>query len=194
MPALFRVKIITVKQVINIDANLPHLDGGQPSGGTCHISMASVTATSAPADIAEWMDPVALSNCVVEEVAHFCQSGEVPEDFSTKEPNRRELLGVLTFAYARRIYDSEEIAQRCQTEPAFRGLCHDHKPFTSELIRFRRHYRPLLITVLANVLMRATQTLSKEATLSSSAALKRQLLCQATSRLDTARHLDSGSE
>jgi len=185
---------MSVKQVINIDENLPHLDGDRQSEGTCHITIASVTATAPPADIAERVDPVVLANCVIEEVAHFCQSGEVPEDFSTKEPNRRELLGVLTFAYARRIYDSEEIAQHCQTESAFRRLCNDHTPFTSELIRFRRHYRPLLVTVLANVLMRATKTALEGATPSSSAALKRQLLCQATSRLDMARHLDSESE
>lgn len=103
-------------------------------------------------------------------------------------------MGVLTFAYARRVYDSEDIAQRCQTEASFQRLCNGHTPFTGELIRFRRHYRPLLVTVLANVLMRATETALKEATPSSSAALKRQLLCQATSRLDTARHLDSESE
>lgn len=185
---------MSMKQVFNIAPDQPHLDGDQQSGGTCHITLSSVTATSPPADIADRMDLLTLVNCVEEEVGHFCQSSELPEDFSAKEPNRRELLGVLTFAYARRIFDSEDIAQQCQTEATFRRLCNGHTPFTSELIRFRRHYRPLLVTLLANVLMRATKTALKETTLSSSAALKRQLLCQATSRLDMARHLDTGNE
>jgi len=177
---------MSVKQVINIDRD--------ESGGTCHITIASLTATAPFADVAESVDPDALANCVGEEVGHFCQSNEVPKNFSAQEPNRRELLGVLTFAYARRVYDSEEIAQRCQTEPNFRRLCNGHTPFTSELIRFRRHYRPLLVTVLANVLMRAAETVLNEPKPTLNASLKRQLLCQATARLDTARHLDSGTD
>jgi len=185
---------MSVKQMINFGpSRYPEADS-QQSGGTCHITIASVTAPSPSADIVEMLDPAALVNCVDEEVGHFCQSSELPEDFSAKEPNRRELLGVLTFAYARRVYDSEEIAHRCQTEAMFQRLCNGHTPFTSELIRFRRHYRPLLVTVLANVMMRASETVLNEPNPSSNAALKRQLLCQATARLDTARHLDSGSE
>lgn len=180
--------------MINFDPGRQPETESQQSGGTCHFSIVSITATTPPTDIVEGVDPAALVNCVDEEVAHFCQSSELPEDFSTKEPNRRELLGVLTFAYARRVYDSEEIAQRCQTESTFRRLCNGHSPFTSELIRFRRHYRPLLVTLLANVMMRASETVLNEPKLASNAALKRQLLCQATARLDTARHLDSGSE
>lgn len=185
---------MSVKQMINFGPGRHPEADSQQSGGTCHISIASVTTPAPPADIVELVDPAALVNCVDEEVAHFCQSSEMPENFSAKEPNRRELLGVLTFAYARRVYDSEEIAHRCQTEPAFRRLCNGHTPFTSELIRFRRHYRPLLVTVLANVMMRASETVLNKPNPASHAALKRQLLCQATARLDTARHLDSGSE
>lgn len=187
-------EIVNVKQLINLDPDRQPETDSQQSGATCQISIASVTATNPSTDIVERVDPAALVDCVDEEVAHFCQSSEVPENFSAQEPNRRELLGVLTFAYARRVYDSEEIAQRCQTEATFRRLCNGHTPFTSELIRFRRHYRPLLVTLLANVMMRASETVLNEPRPASTAALKRQLLCQATARLDTARHLDCGSE
>lgn len=189
-----RVNIMSVKQVINIDPGEPLQSSLVPPGGTCHITIASVSANALSSDQTEVMDPSALMHCVDEEVARFCASSQLPENFSREEPNRRELLGVLTFAYARRVFESEEIANRCQTDTTFQRLCNGHSPFASELIRFRRHYRPLLVTLLANVLMRTSEAALKGTTLSSSAALKRQLLCQATARLDTARHLDSGSE
>lgn len=185
---------MSVKQVITFDMDQPDSGTDPQSGGTCHITKASITATSQPADFVEKMDPGALVDCVEEEVSHFCQFGDVPEHFSAKEPNRRELLGVLTFAYARRVFDSEEIAHRCQGDPCFRRLCHNHSPFASELIRFRRHYRPLLVTVLANVMMRASQAAPNQLEPASLAALKRQLLCLATTRLDMARHLDTANE
>lgn len=166
------------------------------SGETCQLAISSVTATSTAADViadsVALADPTALANCVEEEVARICEANEAAKTFDDHEPNRRELLGLLAFAYARRVFDSEEIAQRCQTEPTFRQLCHSHSPFTGELVSFRRRNRSLLVTVLANVLMRATQ--AGPAASPPSAALKRQLLCQASATLNLARHFDTGSE
>jgi hypothetical protein len=65
--------------------------------------------------------------------------------------------------------------------------------FAGELLSFRRRYRPLLVTVLANVFMRAV-TISGAPQSASMAALKRQLLCQATSQVNLARHFDTTDE
>jgi hypothetical protein len=162
-------------------------------GDTCHITVASATATAPSMDSTDGMDPARLLDCVAEEVAHFWQSNEAA-NLKSAQPNQRELLGVLTFAYARRLFASEEIAQLCQSDPGYKRLCNGHLPFTSELVHFRRHYRPLLVTVLANVMMRAAQENAGGTQSTTTAAFKRQLLCQATARVDMARHLDTGDE
>jgi hypothetical protein len=184
---------MSVKQAINMDPSQHQQAALRHPEGTCHIALAPVTATAPAADLPECMDAEMLLKCVEEEVARICQANEASQAFDDHEPNRRELLGVLAFAYARRVFNSEEIAHCCQTEPAFLRLCHGHTPFAGELLSFRRRYRPLLVTVLANVFMRAV-TISGAPQSASMAALKRQLLCQATSQVNLARHFDTTDE
>ena len=181
-----------VKQGTNLGLSQSDEASFAQTGDTCHIMVSPVTATASPMDSADRVDSAILLDCVAEEVSHFYESGEVA-NFKAA-PNQRELLGVLTFAYARRLYASEEIAHLCQSDAGYRRLCNGHLPFADELVSFRRHHRPLLITVLANVIMRTSRMDSRETQPATAAAFKRQLLCQATERLDTARHLDTGNE
>ena len=185
---------MSVKQVINLGAGKESEAVLMQNDATCHIAISSVTATALPSDQAERLDAEVLRSFVDEEVERLCKRGAAAQDFPGDDPNHRELLGVLAFAYARRVFDSEDIAERCLTDASFRQLCNGHAPFASELIKFRRRNRPLLETVLANVLLRANEHSQPNQPPGVAPAVKRQMLCHAATRLDTARHVDTASE
>lgn len=64
----------------------------------------------------------------------------------------RSLLSLLTFAYARGIYASQEIELLCLESPAMRYLASGMIPGSQELVRFRRSAREALRCCLAQVL------------------------------------------
>jgi transposase len=103
----------------------------------------------------------------------------------------RKLLCLLTYAYATAVYESDEILQRCRTEPQMRAILGDHViEFPRTLSLFRRENRGLLKWSLFQVFKRAFKARMGEALLP--AGLKRPLLNAASARLDVARQMDRG--
>lgn len=83
-------------------------------------------------------------------------------EFCSTRIRFRSLLSILTMAYARGIYPSEEIEELCTKAPMWRAWC-DGKPTSAgDLSRFRRAARPALRETLAQVLedsIRAKRTM-----------------------------------
>lgn len=143
-------------------------------------------------DLGEYLDAGTLREIVANEVERSCQ--RPPASLIPDQPGARELLGVLTYAYARRLFESDEIARRCHTEPNLRRLSRDTTPFANELIRYRRHHREQLESVLASVLLRTAEHVNPAKFSGAWPELSRKLLRQAAVRLNTARHMDSYNE
>jgi len=147
---------------------------------------------SLPVDLVGQTEVGALLGWVDKEVTKFCEGDGASRVQIASAPGRRELLSVLTFAYARGVFASDDIMHRCRTDLAFRLLCHDVPPFAQELTSFRRRNRTSLVAVLAGVLSRLAKNAFSGIT--PSPTWERQLISQATARLNMARHLDGCSD
>lgn len=77
------------------------------------------------------------------------------------EMRTRTLLSLLTYAYARGIYASEEIERLCQTDIVSRFLCAGSIPSAQQLIVFRRLARRPLQAALGQVLASASRTFER---------------------------------
>jgi hypothetical protein len=103
----------------------------------------------------------------------------------------RNLLGLLSLAYATQVFSSEEIIRACRSQPVFWLACEGVVPFAHELRGFRRKNRPLLERILAGVFLRAVCQRFDLAPDLLPPGLEADVRARAAERLDLARDLDS---
>jgi hypothetical protein len=138
-----------------------------------------------PLDICDWISPATLTLWIREEVSKLngvVANGEIPKVLRT----------VLAFAYARGIFDSEEILRLSQSDPAFLELCGGVVFTPEQLLSVRHKERGVLVTLTVRLLTRAVAEKFKVATAELPPELKRRLHENAVDRLDNARHINRG--
>ena len=142
--------------------------------------------TGFPLDFCEWVAPASLQRWVQEELKNVTDPAA--------QGGRKTLLGVLAFAYARGIFDSEEILGLCRSDPLFKAL-HGTGEFSWEDMLDARHKdRTPLINFMMRVLTRAVAEKHGVPAASLDPALKRRLHENVVDRLDNARNMDRGEE
>ncbi len=102
----------------------------------------------------------------------------------------RLMLCLLAYAYARQIYDPEEIVRACRTDAVLQRFCRGVVPFAAEVAWFRRRNRAVLERVLAGVLLRAVRHRFDLNGVVLPTELTDDLRKMAIDRLNIARHMD----
>jgi hypothetical protein len=100
------------------------------------------------------------------------------------------MLRLLTFAYACRVFESDDIVQRCHSEAIFGGMCEAEIPSAQQLRSFRRSHRALLEKILARVILRAVRDRFGLEAAMPYPELEADLRDRASERLNIARHMD----
>lgn len=151
---------------------------------------------SVPWNIAEWVDAPTVRAWVEEEIATLDWGNPEAVKLARDNPKLRPrvLLTALGYAYCTGVYESEEVARLCATEPTLREICGDHLPSTRLLDRFRRENRGLLKWVLVQILKRGLRARHNINTSMLPAGLKQYLVELATERLDLARQMDRAGQ
>ena len=140
-------------------------------------------------DICEWAAPALMISWVEEELKKLPRAAETSPGPGPQQDSVTMCLGVLAFAYARNVFDSEEIAQLCHSDPLFRALSKG-LPLSSEALNaVRKKDRGLLVKLVTQLLLRATLQKLGRTPDELSPALKRRLHENASDRLDTARNI-----
>lgn len=159
---------------------------------TCNPSMERNETFELPLDLGEWVDRHQLLSWIEEAVGTLDWNHPEVVAYLQRNPNFRPrmLLTLLAFAYATGIFGSEDIADRCETDPLFRSLCDDRAPTAAEVNRFRRENRGLLKGVLVPTFARVVREKFALGDLLLPPGLKRWFVQHAVERLDLARHTD----
>jgi hypothetical protein len=152
-----------------------------------HLMDTQIVNINFPLDICDWVSPGTLKSWVQEETQALQQTG-VGADI----PKRQ--LSILAFAYARSIFDTEEILGLCESDPTMRSLCEGLSCSFDEMLNARRRDRGLLVTLTVRVFTRAVIQKFNLQSQSLSPILKRRLHESAVDRLDNARLMDGGGE
>jgi hypothetical protein len=167
----------------------------EPSGFTATV----ITATAGggpvaappedfrpPLDVRQWVDAWLLADWTEKEVERLHDStwSVEPDD------SFRRLARLLVFAYASRVFDSEEIVRKCHVDPAFRVLCDGEPPIARDLWSFRRNNRILLQDLLARVLLCCVRERFGLDVRVPQPGLEEDLREHAVERLNIARHMD----
>jgi hypothetical protein len=151
---------------------------------------------SVPLDLSEWVDAKVIGTWVNEEIGTLDWSN--PEFAAVLAANPkfrpRELLTVLSYAYAIGIYESEEVSRLCTADAVFREMCGEEVPSHRALERFRRENRGLFKWILVQVFKRALREKHGLNISLLPSGLKRYLVELATERLNLARHMDRAQE
>jgi hypothetical protein len=103
----------------------------------------------------------------------------------------RVMLRLLVFAYATRLFSSEDIVMACRVDPTVRTLCGGYIPFAQELRTFRRRHRALLERVLAGVFLRAVTNRLNLHSYPLSDDIELDAQNHAAERLEIARQMDT---
>ncbi|HEY5909406.1 MAG TPA: hypothetical protein VJA21_02250 [Verrucomicrobiae bacterium] len=140
-----------------------------------------------PLDMGDWVEPATLCLWVEEEVKKL--NGAAPA-----VDVRKKMLAVLSFAYARGVFDSEEILDLCRSDALYRSLCEGVDFSWDDLQSVRHKDRGLLVTLTVRLLTRAVVEKFSVAAASLDPAVKRRLHESAVDRLDNARNMDRGEE
>jgi len=145
-----------------------------------------------PLDVREWVDPWLLATWTEEQVAQFDQTTPGADRALPRGPEDRfrMMARLLVFAYASRVFNSEEIVRKCFSEPVFRVLCDGEPPIARDLWCFRRNNRRSLELLLSRVLLRGVrERFDLDATVPQP-DLEEDCLHRASERLNIARHMD----
>lgn len=139
-----------------------------------------------PLDVRHWVDPWLLADWSEKEVEKL---GDSTRSIGPGNSFRR-LARLLVFAYASRVFDSEEIVRKCHVDPVFRVLCDGDPPIARELWSFRRNNRTLLQDLLSRVLLFSVRERFGLDPTVPQPGLDEDLRQHATERLNIARHMD----
>jgi len=148
-------------------------------------------AVGAPADLGNWVSPATVLSWAAQEV-ELLGGNDVRRTGGLNELSRNRgklALCLLAYAYARQMFDSEEIIRACHEDPVLRRLCGDRAPFAMELQSFRHRNRPVLERVLGRLFMRAIRHRFDLGGISLPQELEQDLHRVASERLDIARHM-----
>lgn len=148
-----------------------------------------------PADVSQWVGHDLVREWVTAETATFDWEHPALKEFLRTHPDfhPRELLCLLTFAYATAVFESEDIVSHCYRDPAFRQLVKGHIPTAAEIGKFRKENRGLLKWCLTQIFKRALRTRFELGELIP-AGIRRYLERDAIERLDLARHMDRAAQ
>jgi hypothetical protein len=139
-----------------------------------------------PLDLRQWVDSWTLAEWTEKEVE------KLRDDAWPIGPGNgfRRTARLLVFAYASRVFDSEEIVRKCHVDPVFRVLCDGEPAIATELWSFRRNNRILLQDLLSRVLLYSVrERFGLDATVPQP-GLEDDLRQHAVERLNIARHMD----
>lgn len=110
-----------------------------------------------PSDLAEGLGAVRLTHLALEAVQG---GGDLPADFQSRVERSRYsypmLLTLLSYAYARGVYGSDEIEGRLRTDADLQYLCAREYPEAETLRQFRRREWIRLNRTLAQLLKLAS--------------------------------------
>jgi len=158
-----------------------------PTGGAGSLN----ARVEMPRDLCLWAAPADVVAWVREELAAMVDAEKLPPAQSVlAEP----MLPILAYAYARGIFDSEEIAQLLHSDAQLRELSKNAPISAPELKAFRHRDRGLLVKLLVQLLIKATRQQFGLSAAAFPPALRRQAQENAVERLDSARHIDRGDE
>ena len=112
-----------------------------------------------PLDLSEWVNREVLLAWVREEIEAMDWGNPELVKYLQAHPDFRpkNLLTLLSYAYATGVLESEEIIAALRQRPEFKELRVDAEPRAREMERFRRENRGLLKYVLVQILKRALQ-------------------------------------
>lgn len=145
-----------------------------------------------PWDLSEWVAKETLAQWIREDIDALNWGNPELVQYLKQRPDYkpRELLRVLTYAFAVGVFESEEIFSGCQADSVLRSLLGEAAPSVQGLSRFRRENRGLLKWTLAQVLTRALRAKYGLRQTLIPAGIRRTLVQNAVERIDLGRHLD----
>lgn len=112
-----------------------------------------------PTDLAEWLGAVRLTQFSLRAVEDIeSPLGEFRAVPDAPGYGFRMLLTLLTYSYARGIYDSQELEERTRTHSDLAYLCAGERPDADTLRRFRRRHGRLVQTALRRLLAASVAT------------------------------------
>jgi hypothetical protein len=149
-----------------------------------------------PLDLSEWVEREALRAWVREEIEALDWGNPQLEAYLQAHPDFRpkDLLTLLSYAYATGVLESEEIILALKNNTDFKELWAEPWPTAKELERFRRQNRALLRWALVRILKRALQSKWQFGDIRFLAGLRALLVDTAAERLDLARHMDRAAQ
>jgi hypothetical protein len=137
-----------------------------------------------PDDLAEWLGAVRLTNLALSALADVeSPRSEFRAPGADEGHGFRMLLTLMSYAYARGIYGSAEMAERIAIDPDLRYLATAAQPTAQTIRQFRRQNRMLLHAALARLLALSTGSSEQDAWFNAAA--------EADLRLDRATAADS---
>jgi hypothetical protein len=151
---------------------------------------------SIPWNLTDWVQAESLRDWVRAEIGQLDWDDPAVREYvrTRGRAHPRSVLGVLVYAYATGMFESEEIALACGHDAGFRALSGDAELTPAQLARFRRENRALLKWALMRVMVRALfDKLGENCSKRLPAGLRHYLEESARERLDCARHLDRGA-
>lgn len=148
-----------------------------------------------PWDFGEWVDPALLSEWVTIQVETIDWTNPNVLAFEQRNPQFRPkmFLTLLTYAYARGMCASEDIAEGCYNDPLLRSICATDPPSSRAIIAFRRENRGLIQWFVMEIIKQAIKHKFAAGDFLVSPGLKRFLADAAAARIDIARHMDRGA-
>jgi hypothetical protein len=180
----------SMQRYCNLSDGAGGLETAQAAAWANDASLEAGTRFELPLDVCEWVARSILAAWVRDEVLGLDWHDSQPVPI-LRGNRPQAILATLAFAYATRVFDTEEILGACRQDPLFRSLCEGASPFAQDLIRFRRENRGRLVAVLARILTRAVQQRFDLPATPLSVALRRRVLENAVGRLDIARHMET---
>lgn len=146
-----------------------------------------------PEDLREWIPTGTLISWLEEQVEELSleQGGLLRVPPAQGAPSSKALLCVLTFACVTKVFDEQEITRLCHCDVAYRLLTDGTPPWPSDLARFRRKHRDLLVQVLGGLLQRALQSRYSPDEIASNTPPSEQLRIRAMDLLNTLCHVGS---
>ncbi len=140
-----------------------------------------------PLDLCDWVAPETLRSWVEEELKNATGTTGPAE-------GQNALVALLAFAYARGVFDSEEIIDLCRSDKLYSSFQGQSDFSWDGMLESRHKHRGLLVTLMVRLLTRALVEKQGLQPAALDPPLKRRLHESAVDRLDNARNIDQGAE
>jgi transposase len=146
-----------------------------------------------PEDLREWVPTGTLISWLEEQVDELGRSHPRLHQIVSAQgsPSSKALLRIVAFACVTRVFDDHEVARLCHSDVAYRLLTDGTPPWPSDLARFRRKHRELIVRVLEELSLKALQNRYAPYEIASGKSLTEQLHNRAIDLLNTSCHVGS---